>query len=405
MSDRHPEQYAPIAVGGRAAHQLLAGALPELVRTVLGRCAEEAEWGGNRSVRLADEVDLGIRGFIGTLLGNVVPTVDGLAAVRDSAARRAAEGMALETVLKLHHLAVEVCGEFLENHVDRQDAASLRRLNRLQLGYLGRVAEALSTGYLSERRLARTGDRSAQQALLTALLAGTPAAEAAGRAALKLPASYFVLQLSIRVRTSHSSPEGQRCTLKNELEQFAPGSVLTALSTDGGVVLLPSELHAEEVDAAAWTEVSKAVTEAAASSGVEVIAGAEVAEPDGVAPASGLARDVLDLALRFDRAPGVHRLDHLLLEYQLTRRSPARTKLAALLDPLRGKAGLLETVRVHVSGGLNRRGTAEALHIHPNTVDYRLRKIATLTGMDITNPADLPRMIAALAAHTAERGA
>lgn len=45
------------------------------------------------------------------------------------------------------------------------------------------------------------------------------------------------------------------------------------------------------------------------------------------------------------------------------------------------------------------------LHLHPNTVDYRLRRIAVRTGLDPTRPADLPRITAALAARDAERAA
>ncbi|MGW7416296.1 helix-turn-helix domain-containing protein, partial [Streptomyces sp. NPDC054863] len=41
------------------------------------------------------------------------------------------------------------------------------------------------------------------------------------------------------------------------------------------------------------------------------------------------------------------------------------------------------------------------LHIHPNTVDYRLRKIAELTGADPLKTADVALLGAALAARTA----
>ena len=64
---------------------------------------------------------------------------------------------------------------------------------------------------------------------------------------------------------------------------------------------------------------------------------------------------------------------------------------------------LLTTLRAHLDGGLNRRHTARTLHLHPNTVDYRLRRIARLTGLDPTRPADLLRITAAVAARDAER--
>lgn len=398
-----------VVVGGVPAHQVLARALPDLVQAVLRRLAGEVPAEDGDPGRFADDVDRGIRGFLGALQSNVVPTVDGLGELRGAAARHAAEGTSPDTVLKTHHLAIRVCGEFLENHVGRGDTAGLMRLNRLQLGYLSRVGEALSAGYFRERQLMSGVDR-ARQSLLSALLAGTPAVEAAGRVALKLPTCYLVLQLSIQPSplSIHetgvdSTPDRRRGQLRDELETRFPGPMLAALSVDGGIVLVPSDSKAADVGADEWNALAPSLSGAGAAVGAEITAGVAAADPDGVADAATLAREVLDLAMSFEREPGVHQLDDVLLEYQLTRRSPARTKLAALLEPLYGKAGLLETVRAHVGGGLNRRGTAQCLHIHPNTVDYRLRKIATLTGLDITDAADLPRIIAALAAHTAER--
>src|SRR5690606_16580419 len=91
-------------------------------------------------------------------------------------------------------------------------------------------------------------------------------------------------------------------------------------------------------------------------------------------------------------------LDDVLLEYQWTRPSPATERMAALLDPLRAKPSLLETLEVHVHHGCNRRRTAAALHLHPNTIDYRLRQVEALMGMDLRNPADVHRAAASLAA-------
>ncbi|MGW2547755.1 PucR family transcriptional regulator, partial [Kitasatospora sp. NPDC001574] len=116
-----------------------------------------------------------------------------------------------------------------------------------------------------------------------------------------------------------------------------------------------------------------------------------------------LGDEVLQVARTVGRPPGLHRLDDLLLEYQLSRPSHARGRLAALLAPLEDGGELLATLRVHLSGGLNRRHTAQVLHLHPNTVDYRLRRIAVLTGLDPARPAHLPRITAAIAARDAER--
>ena len=91
--------------------------------------------------------------------------------------------------------------------------------------------------------------------------------------------------------------------------------------------------------------------------------------------------------------------DDLLAERVLIGDAPAR---ALLLDriwhPLLGAGGsLLETVSVYLetSGGLE--GTARILFVHPNTVRYRLGKVADLTGYQLTDQHDAHTVRIALA--------
>ncbi|MFC7618617.1 helix-turn-helix domain-containing protein [Actinokineospora soli] len=91
----------------------------------------------------------------------------------------------------------------------------------------------------------------------------------------------------------------------------------------------------------------------------------------------------------------MYRLRDVLLDYQLTRDTPATRELAALLAPLDDE--LIHTLRVHLSTELTRRRTAALLHVHPNTVDNRLRRVAALTGLDPSTPSHLALITAALA--------
>lgn len=88
----------------------------------------------------------------------------------------------------------------------------------------------------------------------------------------------------------------------------------------------------------------------------------------------------------------------MLLEYQLSRPSPARAELARLLDPLRSNPELLRTLQSYLRNGLSRARTAAELYVHPNTVDYRLRRIARLTGLNPVQPKDLQHLRAAILA-------
>src|SRR5699024_6751194 len=74
----------------------------------------------------------------------------------------------------------------------------------------------------------------------------------------------------------------------------------------------------------------------------------------------------------------------LALEYQLTRPGPGRDRLVEQLHALRENEGLAETLEIHLGNNLDRRRTASALGLHPNTVDHRLKRITQLTGH---NPA------------------
>jgi len=53
---------------------------------------------------------------------------------------------------------------------------------------------------------------------------------------------------------------------------------------------------------------------------------------------------------------------------------------------VRGGANLLATLDAFLGAALDRRAAADALHVHPNTLDYRLRRIEELTGLLFADP-------------------
>jgi sugar diacid utilization regulator len=68
---------------------------------------------------------------------------------------------------------------------------------------------------------------------------------------------------------------------------------------------------------------------------------------------------------------------------------PARTR-QALADP-----ELRSTLQAYVTANLNVAATAKALILHPNSVRYRLKRIASLTGRDPRQFSDLFELRAA----------
>jgi DNA-binding PucR family transcriptional regulator len=52
-------------------------------------------------------------------------------------------------------------------------------------------------------------------------------------------------------------------------------------------------------------------------------------------------------------------------------------------------ADLLATLETFLELDLDRRKAASRLHVHANTLDYRLRRVEELTGLDLRRPDDL----------------
>ncbi|WP_131763903.1 PucR family transcriptional regulator, partial [Actinomadura fibrosa] len=152
-----------------------------------------------------------------------------------------------------------------------------------------------------------------------------------------------------------------------------------------------------------WDVLRGLAARAAKLADTAVTAAADVAGPAGVPAAVAQCAEVLDVVRRTGRPPGLYRLADVLLDYQLSRPSGALPGLAALLDPLDRKPELLRTLECYLASALDRRRAGAALHVHPNTVTYRVRRIRELTGLDPARPGDAQLAGAALVARRALR--
>ncbi|HPF80666.1 PucR family transcriptional regulator [Nostocoides australiense] len=90
-------------------------------------------------------------------------------------------------------------------------------------------------------------------------------------------------------------------------------------------------------------------------------------------------------------APRPAPASELLAERALIGDMPARSALVTrIVRPLAEAGGgeLLRTATAYLDGGRNLEATARVLFVHPNTVRYRLGRIAELTGYDLGDPHD-----------------
>ncbi|WP_194166838.1 GAF domain-containing protein [Mycolicibacterium sp. P9-22] len=92
-------------------------------------------------------------------------------------------------------------------------------------------------------------------------------------------------------------------------------------------------------------------------------------------------------------------IDHLLLQLDDPQRlrAFARNVLGPVLDYDRTRqTELIHTARVYLAHSLDRRATASALHLHPNTVAQRIKRLEELSGLQLSRPPDLLRLTSAL---------
>jgi DNA-binding PucR family transcriptional regulator len=107
----------------------------------------------------------------------------------------------------------------------------------------------------------------------------------------------------------------------------------------------------------------------------------------------------LNAARAWPDAPRPVLADELLPERVLAGDAPARR---ALIDrvyrPLSSAGGaLFETATSYLDGGGGLEATARVLFVHPNTVRYRLGRIATVTGYDLSHAREAHTVRLALA--------
>jgi len=107
----------------------------------------------------------------------------------------------------------------------------------------------------------------------------------------------------------------------------------------------------------------------------------------------------LEAARAWPDAPRPVLADELLPERVLVGDAPARRALIDRIYHPLSTAGnaLFETATTYLDGGGGLESTARVLFVHPNTVRYRLRRIAAVTGYDLSNPREAHTVRLALA--------
>ncbi|MFC8384277.1 MULTISPECIES: PucR family transcriptional regulator [unclassified Nocardia] len=336
---------------------------------------------------------------VGMLDGRDVPSQ--LQRLQDAASAWAREGVPIDTI---HHSIAEgfkIGLDLVVSSASGKDFDSLVGGVKVVMELLDTITAQISLAYVRELRGVVSEHHTAVHTLTSALLGGHSTSTMARECGITIAETYAVFALAIPQHREEANPaldskvvaRRKLRRVQAELAKRCGDSALSLLSVDGGTVLIPANAFDREGLTALVAQLSQAAQVGITAAMVET-------STTGVPDAADQAHELLDMVQRLEVTSGLYRFDELALEYQLTRPGPGREFLGSLLDPLDQYPELLETLQRHIANNLNRQRTARVLHVHTNTVDYRLKRIGQLTGFDPTQPSGLWYLRSALVARS-----
>jgi hypothetical protein len=299
---------------------------------------------------------------------------------RQSARARASEGLPLEDLLHAYRLGGRLGWHAIVDAATPDEHKALLTAAELLMRYVDSVSSAVAQTYLDERQTLVSEEERRQRTLLDALL--EPRSEdrvvrtLADRVGFALADVYRPFALAIPDAPVH------------------PHSQLASALRSRGVLALT------EGDRVAGLAAEDADESTLSQKGALLALGEPTPRPRLSAALDDM-RMLVELGTR-ENMTGLVELDDFLPEMLLARSPRLSRRLARrVLGPLeeyaeKRSSDLIETVEAFVECNHDRRATAKALHVHPNTLDYRLRRIGELTRLDTGKPDDLVLLAMAL---------
>ncbi|MFD3747468.1 PucR family transcriptional regulator [Nocardia sp. NPDC058633] len=317
-----------------------------------------------------------------------------------AAASWAREGVPIDTMLLAFYEALQLSLDVLCAPEAAHDRDALVDGLRTAMAISNLMSTTMIRAYFREHRGVVGEHRTAARALASALLAGRATTTIARDCGIGIAENYRVIALSIpQDAEDHRPPLDKPMAARRRLRRVRAAlahhreDALAMLSIEGGTVLVPGEDPDD-------TRLDILIEELSRAARLDISATSITTTTDKIPDAAQRAHELLDVIGRLGYTPRLYRFEDLALEYQLTRPGPGLTRLGQMLEPLDAHPDLYETLRVLVANDMNRQRTARLLHIHANTVLYRIRRIQTLTGLDATHTAGLWQLKSAVIART-----
>jgi len=133
---------------------------------------------------------------------------------------------------------------------------------------------------------------------------------------------------------------------------------------------------------AARTRALARVRDAVSAIGGPCQVGAAEGPVGGLAESLTWAREASRVAPLERRPDRLYAVADLFVEMSVFRTPPVDDWLRAFARSLGSGPDLVATLRAYYGNDMNRSAAAAALHIHPRTLDYRLQRVRTVTGVD-----------------------
>ena len=312
---------------------------------------------------------------------------------------RAADGRSIDAVVRAHRVGSAAAVRLVaEASAGRLDAADVFALSELWLTAIDQISESLSAGHSEAARLLDTDVERARRTFLDDLLIGRQSSRGAVRDRARIlgitppdPAVLVVAEPATGPSDTTPRPAHGPWTAAG------PGARPT-VSVPGAMALLDL-IEPTGADPLLTTRAGRAVLLVAPADAAQVTAvlggrawrGCALAPRalTGMSAAYRLADGALETAPphAFGEEGVLGEADACLLALlnggPITPDAVRRAALGPLLSD--GNAHLLETLRAYFRAGAATTA-ADALHVHPQTLRYRLRQVRELTGHDPHRP-------------------
>jgi PucR C-terminal helix-turn-helix domain/GGDEF-like domain len=364
----------------------------------------EYETAGTDTVADLESLAIETARLLGEMLaGEIRGDRDDLAVIRERVARRVDQGIALEPFLHAYRVAQ---GEYWRACSRQSQAADISREAAFALG--SRLHEAMDTitahaaeGYLREElRVSRRSGRATRD-LVEGLIAG--GTEEVGRR----PAAAAGLDLGGELTVAVVRAEGAGRSLDDELEALRAALEETAAGRRARRLLAvrQGELVVIAADRdGALRESLEAVRANASGRRLDVRVGIGRPATGAESVGGGYRESLLALTYTSVQRPllslaELGSLQVAVAGADLTSRQVIEShgaEYAALSDPTR--THVAATVRAFAAASLNVTTAASDLGLHPNTLRYRLDRIAEQTGHDPRTFTGLVELICVLEA-------